>query len=128
MLHLFWFSVSGALGFAVDASVLYMLKGSFGLYGARLISFLSAVAVTWMFNRTVTFKDRMSGHSLGREFLVYFGLMVIGGAVNYGLYALLVHEQPLVALYPVVGVAAGSLAGMAVNLLTSRCLLFKFSR
>lgn len=128
MLRLFWFSVSGLIGFLVDASVLYMLKDVFGLYGARLVSFLSAVAATWLFNRTITFKDRASGRSAGHEFLLYFSLMVIGGSVNYGLYALLVHEQPFVATYPITGVAAGSLAGMLINLLTSRYLLFKLSR
>ena len=38
-----------------------------------------------------------------------------GAAVNYGVYALLLATVSLVAAWPVLGVAAGSLAAMVVN-------------
>ncbi len=125
---LFWFGVSGLIGFLVDTGVLYLFKAALGVYMARVLSFLCAAATTWFFNRTVTFRDRRSAHSAPREFGIYLALMLGGGSVNYGVYALLVSRELLVARYPVLGVAAGSLAGMAVNLLTSRFLLFRHRR
>ena len=53
--------------------------------------------------------------------------MLAGGSVNYGIYAWLIVSYPLVLQYPIIGVAAGSIAGLAVNLLSSRFLLYRFS-
>jgi putative flippase GtrA len=121
----FWFAIAGVIGFLVDVGVLYLLKGALGVYGARVLSFLCAAFSTWLFNRAVTFRGRKSGHSRAREFGLYLALMTIGGSVNYGVFALLISRVALVSQQPAIGVAAGSLAGMAVNLLTSRFLLFR---
>jgi putative flippase GtrA len=119
------FGLVGGVGFLVDAGVLYLLKGSIGLYWGRAVSFFCAAGATWILNRTFTFDGRSSGHHPLKEMLFYVGLMMIGGAVNYGAYAVLVANSALVARFPVLGVAAGSIAGMGVNLLTSRFLLFR---
>lgn len=126
-LQFFWFGVSGVAGFIVDAAVLHSLKGSLGLYGARLVSFVCAVFATWIVNRVITFKTRRSGYSAGKEFFLYVGLMLAGGFVNYAVYAMLIAKYSVVAMYPVWGVAAGSLVGMVINLCTSRFLLFRFT-
>lgn len=120
------FGVAGAVGFLVDTGVLYLLKGSLGLYAARLVSFTGAALTTWLFNRTITFRSRKSGRSPQKEFSIYFGLMLVGGAMNYAVYAWLVAGFASVASHPVVGVAAGSLAGMFINLCTSRFALYRF--
>jgi fructose-specific phosphotransferase system IIC component len=52
-------------------------------------------------------------------------LMLIGGAVNYSAYAFTVSKYPVAATHPIIGVAVGSIAGMFVNLMTSRMILFK---
>ena len=122
----FWYALSGVAGFIVDSTVLYLLKDIMGLYAARLVSFLCAVLSTWLFNRAITFRNRNSGHSKGKEFGFYLALMMIGGSINYGVYAFMIARYAVIALYPVFGVAAGSLAGMTVNLVTSRFLLFRF--
>jgi putative flippase GtrA len=44
--------------------------------------------------------------------------------VNYGTYAVLVAGSSFVHRYPVLGVAAGSLAGLSVNFVASRQLVF----
>jgi len=119
------FGVAGILGFLVDAGVLYLLKDYLGLYVARVFSFASAVFVTWLFNRSITFSGRHSAYNLRQEFVAYFGLMLLGGCVNYGVYFWLVYSSEFVVSYPVVGVAVGSIAGMLVNLLTSKYFLFK---
>lgn len=101
------------------------MKGSLGLYAARVISFFCATFATWAFNRTITFGAEKSGHSKKREFSIYLFLMLIGGSVNYLTYALLVSTQEFIASNPVIGVAAGSIAGMFINLATSKIFLFK---
>ncbi len=123
----FLFALAGAVGFLVDAGLLYASKALLGLYLGRVLSFSGAVLITWLINRSLTFADRHSGKSPSEEFRHYFALMLFGGLVNYGIYALLVSAslttQPVV---PLLAVAAGSLAGMVVNLLSSRYLLFRF--
>ncbi len=119
------FGMVGTIGFLVDSTVLYLLKGAVGLYWGRAISFFCAAATTWLLNRTFTFRGHSSGHGPLKEMFVYIGLMMLGGAVNYLVYAVLVANSALVVAFPILGVAAGSLAGMGVNLLTSRFLLFR---
>ena len=125
--ELFFFGLAGAFGFLVDTAVLYLLRGSLGPFYARIFSFLAAVFATWLMNRRLTFRDRQSGLSAQREFASYLILMLAGGTVNYGVYAWLIISYQLVLQHPVIGVAAGSLVGMAVNLVSSRFLLYRFS-
>lgn len=122
----FLFAAVGTVGFVVDTSVLYLLKGVVGLYFGRLFSFVVSVFVTWVLNRSVTFADRASRKSKYHEFAIYFLLMTVGGLVNYSIYAGLVSHFSLVHDQPVWGVAAGSVAGLVINLLSSRFLLFRF--
>ena len=123
--EIFLFGIAGGIGFLVDAGVLYLLKAAFGLYVARVVSFLAAAFTTWLVNRNLAFQARKSGVSLHKEFSAYLALMTSGGLVNYALYAWLVTSLNLAAQYPVIGVAVGSLGGMLVNFLTARFLLFK---
>jgi putative flippase GtrA len=125
--ELILFGIVGVIGFFADTGVLYLLKSTLGLYYARIISFITAVAVTWILNRNITFKQRVSSLSLSREFSHYFGMMLGGGFVNYLTYALLVYFFEHVAHEPIWGVAAGSLAGMAVNFLLARFFIFRSS-
>lgn len=122
--EVFFFGLSGFLAFLVDTVVLYILWGYLGPYSARGVSFLAAVATTWTFNRSVTFKQRRSGLNAKREFLTYILLMLGGGAINYGVYAWLIMSYQLVVDIPMIGVAAGSLSGMIVNFTTSRFMLY----
>ena len=119
------FGSVGAIGFLVDVAVLYSLAGLIGLFYGRAISFLAAVIATWLLNRRWTFKHRRSGFASSREFSVYLALMLVGGAVNYAVYVGLVVSYQLVLQHPVIGVAAGSLAGMLINFLASRFILFR---
>lgn len=122
------FAIAGGAGFVVDTAVLYALKGGLGLYGARVISFLVAVATTWIVNRTLAFKGQQAGVPIWREFLHYLGAMILGGAVNYAVYALVVAIVPLAAEQPVIGVAAGVVAGMFVNFFLADKLVFRTKR
>lgn len=121
----FFFGISGIIGFLVDTAVLYLLRGCWGPFIARGFSFLSAVLVTWIFNRGITFKKKRSGMSIKSEFLSYLILMLGGGVVNYGLYSWLITAYKTVLDNPIIGIAAGSIAGMTINLATSRFILFR---
>lgn len=121
----FFFGISGIIGFSVDTTVLYLLYGDWGPFISRGCSFFVAVLITWLFNRTITFKKKCSGMGLLNEFFSYLLLMLCGGVVNYGLYSWLITSYRLVLENPIIGIAVGSIAGMIVNLATSKLILFR---
>lgn len=121
----FLFGFVGIVGFLVDTGVLYLIKDLCGLYLARIFSFIAAVFTTWVLNRLITFKQDGSGLTRLNEFFAYFFLMLFGGMVNYLTFALLVAKFEFVIRYPIVGVAAGSIAGLIVNFLTANNLYQK---
>ena len=123
--ELFLFGLVGVLGFAVDTMVLYALIESMGPFYARLFSFVAAVFATWLANRNLTFREKKSNLTKPAEFAAYFGLMLLGGAVNYGTYAWLIIKVPSILLNPIIGVAAGSIAGLCINFATSRMIIFR---
>jgi len=118
------FVVSGALGFGVDAGILWLVSGALGPYGGRLVSFAVATLVTFAFNRTFTFGDRSGGQSLGRSLLSYGAAVSGGGAINYAVYAALVATLPMMAVNPTLAVALGSLVGAVFNFTMADRLVF----
>ncbi len=121
------FGMAGLCGFVVDTAVLYALHEMLGAFYARGVSFLAAVLATWLINRAFAFGQRRSELSRKREFLFYLALMLAGGAVNYAVYSWLVISYPVVQQHLVIGVAVGSVAGMLINFLVSRYLLYRFT-
>lgn len=126
MIRLLRFGVAGVIGFLVDAGILTLLVGPLGIdpYLARVPSFLAAATTTWLVNRHWTFADRGGGVA-GGQWGRYVLAMLAGGAVNYATYAALIATVPLARAWPVLGVAAGSLAGMAVNYASSNWWIFR---
>lgn len=122
------FVIAGVIGFVVDVGILYLTKAQFGLYGGRAISFVCAASATWLINRNVTFAGHHSGKPLLHEYLSYLLLMCGGGIVNYGAYAAGVLLSTTIATDPVIGVAIGSLAGLTVNFVSAKYLLFQKRR
>jgi putative flippase GtrA len=118
------FAVVGAIGFVVDVAVLYLAAPLLGWYGARVLSFLAAATATWVLNRRYTFSERNAGNSVLREYLGYMVTMLGGAVVNYGAYVLVLHgfSGPWA---PAAGVALGSCAGLVVNFLSARYLVFR---
>jgi putative flippase GtrA len=119
------FGVVGVIGFAVDAGILTLARRlGAGLIIGRVVSYLAAATCTWALNRRFTFVSR-ADQSPMREWLLFMFSQLAGAAVNLGLYAWLVSTSALVAGQPVIGVAAGSLAGMLVNFCVAKKLVFK---
>jgi putative flippase GtrA len=124
LLQFLRFGVVGTVGFVVDTAVLYAgLAAGLGLYGGRAVSYLVAATTTWALNRAWTFRGQGEGPAM-RQWALFVVLNLVGFAFNYGTYAALVASVTLVAQHPVIGVAAGSLAGMMGNFLLSRRFVF----
>jgi putative flippase GtrA len=128
------FGAVGAIGFVVDSAVLYFCMGALGTgpYTGRAASYLAAATATWALNRAVTFKPAApaagSGSGLGtllRQWMHFLAVNAVGGVINYTVYAALIASMEIFARHPVLGVAAGSLAGMLFNFTFSRKLIFK---
>lgn len=119
------FGMVGTVGFAVDASVLHILLTQLSLdpYIGRLFSFGCAATVTWLLNRHFTFSDSPRVAAAG-QWMRFVSVVGFGGAVNYGVYAMLIASDLGLLSMPLVGVAAGSLSGWAINFTLSRKLVF----
>lgn len=119
------FGVVGSIGFIVDTGVLYgALALGAGLYLGRAVSYVVAATTTWALNRAWTFRGH-GGGALHRQWALFVAVNLGGFVLNYGTYAALVAFVPLVAAHPVLGVAAGSVAGMFANFALSRRLVFR---
>lgn len=124
----FRFGVVGTIGFVVDTSVLYAaLALGAGPYLGRVPAYLAAATTTWALNRAWTFRARSNG-SVGRQWALFVAVNMLGFALNYGTYAACVAFIPTVAAHPVIGVAAGSIAGLFSNFFLSRLLVFRPAR
>ena len=121
------FAFAGVIGLGVDVGVLYLAAPLLGWYAARVLSFLAAATATWALNRRYAFGARHSGASLAREYFSYLLTMLGGAVVNYGVYVLVLHTVTG-PWAPAFGVALGSCAGMTLNFLAARQLIFKSRR
>ena len=118
------FGMVGCCGFVVDTATVYGLRGELGLYGAGMVSYVTAATATWLLNRNWTFRGRGTGpahHQWGR----FLGVNILGFTLNRGAYALLITFVPLCAAQPVFATFAGAVAGMFVNFNMSRTLVFR---
>ncbi len=122
------FGMVGTLGFLVDAGVLLaMLRLGLGPWVGRIISYICAATATYTLNRLWTFRAAEQNASW-RQWGLFLLLNLSGFAFNYGAYALLLLTVPLVLAQPVLGVAAGALAGMFANFFVSRRFVFRAGR
>lgn len=123
------FGVVGVAGFVVDASVLTAgIALGTGPWFGRVLSYLAAASSTFALNRAWTFRDaaRPEGRAgAARQWGLFLLVNLIGFACNYGTYAALLASVPYVAVHPILGVAAGSLAGLLGNFLLTRRFVFR---
>jgi putative flippase GtrA len=119
------FGTVGALGFVIDTAFVY-----FGIYAlglsrilAGLFSFPFAVTFTWFGNRIFTFAHAPKERALS-QWARFSVVCAIGIVFNRGTYSLLVSTVPLAYQYPVIGLIAGTAAGMFFNFYAARRLAF----
>lgn len=129
LIQLLAFSVVGVVGFIVDSAVLYTaIALGLGLAGGRVVSYLAAVTVTWALNRRYTFADR-SEHALLKQWARFAFTQLAGASVNLGSYYVLLHtNRAVIARWPVLGVAVGSLAGLSINFVVAKIYVFGTSK
>ncbi len=118
------FFVAGAMGFAIDASLLYFLDYlGFGPYWSRTVSFPTALAATWLANRHWTFASKRSDNK-AKEFSKYAAVVLTGAALNFAIYTLMLVSFDPLRDYLIVPLAFGSAGGLAVNYFGSAILVF----
>ena len=120
------FCVAGVVGLVVDIAALYVLAPLLGWYVGRAGSFVAAASVTWWLNRRFTFVQHPahSQQPVWLEYFKYLASMLVGGTVNYLVYASVVYSVHSV-FAPMLGVALGSIAGLIFNYLAARHLVFR---
>ena len=110
-----------------DALFLTLFANVLGIniYLARFLSFCPATLVTWLLNRTWSFRvGAKSAAHKRREYLRYFTVQSCGVLVNFAVFSLLVALLPQLQRYPVIPLAVGSLFGLIVNYSGSRLWVF----
>lgn len=117
----------------IDAGVLYLLKDlpGFNVYTARIVSYASALTVGYFLNRNFTFHHVENERHVLDELVRFFSVHAVGGALNIGVYALVVYlaegaglTRFWEAVTPLLGVWIGGVVGMCFNFLMSRKLVF----
>jgi putative flippase GtrA len=113
----------GAIGFAVDASILTLLVTGFGWssYAARAVSFSCAVTVTWLCNRTWVF---VRTDNVRKEYGTYVATQIVGATINLGGFAVLLALFPSLARVPVVALAGGGILALLFNYFAARRWVF----
>ena len=115
-----WFCVAGILGFLVELSIVQVgISMSFGPIWPRFVSLPMAIWVTFLVNKNFSFKTeaRRGNH----YFFSYLMGMLLGAALNFGIYTVAVISGITPALSLSIAVATTAM----FNFATSR---FIFSR
>ena len=120
------FGTIGVLGFGVDWAFFHIGFDGLGFNRdiSAYFSFPFAVTATWIGNRLFTFRglNRGSAHA---QWLRFFAVCAIGFVLNRGTFSILTHSVALVYTYPVLGLMAGTGAGMFFNFFFSKKLVFR---
>lgn len=124
------FALVGVVGFAIEAAVITALASGAGmnLYAARGVSFLSAVFVTWLLNRTLTFVVQRGDEArVGptAEYARYLTVQTVGALGNLAVFVAVIHSAPSLAFTPIVPLAIGAVAGLTVNFAGSQWWVFR---
>ena len=123
------YGVVGATGFTVDALILQGLVHGAGLhyFAGRLVSFSVAVMVTWLLNRSWTFRNS-GGNGRLKEVAVYVGVQLAGGVANLSIYTLAIMAFPALKAWLLIPLGLGSAAGLCLTFLGAKHLAFRTRR
>jgi putative flippase GtrA len=119
------FLVVGGIGFCVDGGLLLLLNDGAGWspLAARSVGFPVAVTVTWWLNRIWTFQTGRS-QPVRRQYALYLAIQIVGLAINFSIFALLVRSMPWFAAWPIAALAIGSIVAMFATYILSRRIAF----
>ena len=124
------FGVVGVAGFVADETVLTVLHYLIGLdrYSARAISIFCAATLTWWGNRNLTFAEHATTGGIGemaREWFKFMLANIVGAALNYGTYTVLVSFAPPPLSNPLLAAAVGVGVGLIFNFTLSKRFVFR---
>lgn len=111
--HYGGFVLGGVLALCTDAAVMEILRHVFGLdpYLARLPGIATAMVVSWLVNRTITFAATYP--PTFREFAKFAAVSWVAQAVNYAVFATILLVRP--QTWPVVALLAAVFVAMFVS-------------
>jgi putative flippase GtrA len=120
------FVLAGGTGFLVDAGVLWLGINVFGLgaLASRGLSFTAAVVTTWLINRSITFAAQR-GRRGRDEVVLYIVATLASGALNLGVYALVLKLIGDGEFRPFIALVLGVGAGLVSNLLLYNFVVFR---
>ena len=120
------FGVVGTFGFLSDAIVLLLLvnKLGFSIELSRIFSFLIAVFVTWVLNRTFTF-EKEANYTKRKEYFIYFLIQTIGAGINYIIFIFLVYFDDFFRNNLIIPLAIASIIVMFFNFIMIKKKIYK---
>jgi putative flippase GtrA len=120
------FSGIGIVSFSIDVLAFQAALSLAGMspYTARLASFVVATSAAWWLNRTFTFHDA-DNERPHLQWARFFAANLVGGAVNYAVFAIVIATVVIAAAHPVLALAAGSLSGVFFNFTAYRHYVFR---
>lgn len=106
----------GAIGFALDASILSILifDLGWGHYVSRVVSFGVAVPFSWILNRMLTFRGSATANRT-KEYSIYMIIQGAGALLNFAIYGTCIFFSAFMKNYPVVALAIGSVVALVFN-------------
>ncbi len=110
------FAAVGTVGFAVDAAAFlffFYLLG-FGHYTSRVAAFLCAVSLTWVLNRTYTFRAAATANK-AKEYAGYVVVQTMGALINIVIFGLCIESSTMFFEFPVLALTLGSVVAMFFN-------------
>jgi putative flippase GtrA len=126
------FGIVGCSGFFWNTGAVYALRGPLGavlpglwpLDVAEAVGFFVAASANWALNRWWTFSHVTRG-AMHRQWLRFLGVNAVGFVFNCGVYFALVAAYATVRHQPVLGIMAGSVAGLTCNYFLSKTFVFR---
>lgn len=125
LIRLFKFATVGGLGLVWDSGTVYALRPLIGLTAATLVAYFVAATLNWMLNRFWTFKGAGRQDHPVLQWLRFLLANSLGFLLNRGTVYTLFYTVPLCVTYPILALAAGSLAGMFANFNLSQKMVFR---
>jgi putative flippase GtrA len=123
------FALVGGAGFVVESIIMTVLIQQAGWipWYARIPSFATALLVTWLLNRTLTFPGRGPDRR-SVEALFYTVIQIVGAGINLAIFAVCLLYWPQLGQIPVVPLAIGAAGGFGFNFASSNGLLYSRRR
>lgn len=118
------FGFVGVLGFCWDTGTVYALRAHVNLYVAGACGFLVAATANWVLNRVWTFRH-VAHDAAHVQWLKFVAANAVGFVANRGMFFTLITIYPLVYRQPVLGIVAGTCAGLVFNYVLSKKFVFR---